>query len=327
MKKVLVTGGAGYIGSFVVRQLKSQGFEPIILDDLSQGHKEAIKNFNFSKINLVSEKDKLNKLFSQHRFAGVIHMAGFIQMGESFKDPVKYFRNNLVSSLNLFEAMVENDVSKIVFSSSAGVYGTPKNLPILEDDPKNPENPYGETKLMIELMLKWFDRAYGLKSISIRYFNAAGAAIDGSMGEDHPDESHIIPLFIKFALEGKKATIFGDDYDTPDGTNVRDYVHVLDLAKAHTLALSALLDGADSNHFNAGVGKGYSNKQIVDEITKVTGKFAVKVGPRRPGDTSSLYASVEKIKKELKWEPEYGLEDIIKSAHLWHKKHPKGYES
>jgi UDP-glucose 4-epimerase len=253
-------------------------------------------------------------------------MAGFIQMGESFKNPGKYFANNLLSTLNLLETMVKHGVLKLVFSSSAGVYGTPKSLPIKEDDPKNPENPYGETKWQIERMLHWFDQAHSLKSISIRYFNAAGAALDGSIGEDHPNESHIIPLIIKAALEGRKFTLFGNDYKTPDKTCVRDYVHVLDLVAAHSLALNTLLNGAESNYYNAGSGKGYSNKQIVEEIEKVAGKFDWEIGPRRPGDADALYASITKIKKDLGWEPKYSLKEIIETAFKWHKSHPKGYE-
>ena len=236
-KKILVTGGAGYIGSFITRELKKEGFNVVIVDNLSQGHKEAASGFEFHKIDLVKGKAKLNTLFKENKFEGVIHMASFIQMGESFRNPNKYFRNNLIGAMNLLDVMLENNVNKFVFSSSAGVYGSPKKLPIKEDDPKNPENPYGETKLMIEDILRWFDKAYDFKSVSIRYFNAAGAALDGSIGEAHPNESHIIPLIIKAALEGKEFTLFGDDYKTPDGTCVRDYVHVLDLAKAHTAAI------------------------------------------------------------------------------------------
>jgi UDP-glucose 4-epimerase len=325
MSKILVTGGAGYIGSFLVRELKDKGFEPVIVDDFSQGHKKAVEGFELHEINLVEEKEKLDKLFSESDFAGVVHMAGFIQMGESFKNPGKYFANNLLSTLNLLETMVKHGVLKMVFSSSAGVYGTPKSLPIKEDDSKNPENPYGETKWQIERVLHWFDQAYTLKSISIRYFNAAGAALDGSIGEDHPNESHIIPLIIKAALEGRKFMLFGNDYKTPDKTCVRDYVHVLDLVAAHSLALNALLDGAESNYYNAGSGKGYSNKQIVEEIEKVAGNFDWEFGPRRPGDADALYASIAKIKKDLDWEPKYSLKEIIGTAYKWHKSHPKGY--
>ena len=326
MSKILVTGGAGYIGSFIVRKLKEGGFEPVIIDDMSSGNKEAVEGFELHEINLVTEKDKLNKFFRDQDIEGVIHMAGFIQMGESFKKPMKYFNNNLSSAINLFEAMVENEIPYFVFSSSAGVYGNPEKVPIEEDDKKDPVNPYGETKYMIERMLPWFNKAYGMKFAAIRYFNAAGAALDGSIGEDHPEESHLIPVAIKAAIEEKEFTIFGDDYDTPDGTNVRDYVHVLDLSEAHTLALQNLMDGGQSNFYNAGDGKGYSNKEIMAEIVKVTGTdFKIKYGPRRPGDADELVASIERIKGSLDWKPKLGLTEIIESAYKWHKAHPQGY--
>lgn len=327
MKKILVTGGAGYIGSFIVRDLKDKGFKPIIVDDMSSGHAEAIEGFPLHKINIATEKEKLEDLVKKEEIDGVIHMAGFIQMGESFENPHKYFENNLLSAANLLDVMVKNKVNNIVFSSSAGVYGNPEKLPIKEENAKVPENPYGETKLMIEKMLNWFDKSHGIRFASIRYFNASGAALNGSIGEDHPDESHLIPLAIKAAMEGKELTVFGDDYDTPDGTNVRDYVHVLDLSQAHTLALKELLGGAKSNYYNAGGGKGYSNKEIVEMINKVTNlNLKVKYGERRPGDADSLYASIEKIEKDLDWKPKYGLKEIVESAYKWHKRHPEGYK-
>jgi len=257
----------------------------------------------------------------------VVHMASFIQMGESFKNPGKYFRNNLEAAINLLDVMVENNCKKIIFSSSAGVYGIPESLPIKEETTKNPENPYGETKLMIERMLYWYDNAYSIKSVCIRYFNAAGASLDGTIGEDHPEESHIIPLIIKAAISGKQFKLFGNDYKTKDGTCVRDYVHVVDLANAHILALDSLFKGANSNQFNAGVGKGYSNLEIIKEVEKVAGNFKWTFAPRRPGDADALYASTNKIKKYLKWKPKYGLKEIIISAYEWHSKHPTGYSS
>ncbi|MEJ2348075.1 MAG: UDP-glucose 4-epimerase GalE [Patescibacteria group bacterium] len=323
--KILVTGGAGYIGSFIVRELKKEGFNIVILDNLSQGHRKAVSGFKLHEIDLVKNKNKLDKLFKDNKFTGVIHMASYIQMGESFKDPGKYFHNNIIGAINLLNSMQKHGVDKIVFSSSAGVYGSPKKLPIKENDPKNPENPYGESKLMIERMLQWFDKAHNLRSVSIRYFNAAGAALDGSIGEDHPNESHIIPLIMKAALEGRGFTIFGGNYKTRDGTCVRDYIHVLDLAKAHTAALRYLIKRGKTTQFNAGTGKGSSNKEIANEIKKVTGDFEVKIGPRRPGDADALYASTNKIKRELKWKPKYGLKEIIGTAYKWHKSHPNGY--
>lgn len=326
--KILVTGGAGYIGSFIIRALKDAGFEPYVLDNLSHGHKEAIEGFPLAKIDLVSETDKLNEFLAKEKFDGVIHMAAYIQMEESYQKPVLYYENNVVASLNLVKAMVKNKVTKIVFSSTAGVYGEPEKLPIEEGDRKEPVNPYGETKLVTERMLAWADKAYGLKSISIRYFNAAGAALDGSIGPDQPNESHLIPKVVRAALKGEEFEIFGGDYDTPDGTCIRDYIHVLDLTQAHLLALNVLAKGAKSSIYNAGTGRGYSNKDVVEMVKKVVGKdFKVKIVPRRAGDAAKLIASNEKIKKDLGWSPKYGLREIVESAYKWHKSHPEGYKT
>ncbi len=326
MSKILITGGAGYIGSFMARELKNKGHEVAILDNLSQGHKEAVKDFRLEEIDLVAQKDKLDSLLSGEKFDGVIHMASFIQMGESFKNPGKYYLNNVGGFINLLESMVKNNVLKLVLSSSAGVYGNPVHLPIKEDDPKNPLNPYGETKYIMERMLEDYDAAYGLKFMSLRYFNAAGAALDGSIGEAHPDESHLIPNVIKAILEGREFTLFGDDYDTPDGTCIRDYIHVLDLAENHSLAIQKLLDGGGSSFYNVGMGQGHSNKEVIEIVKEVTGlDIKVKIDPKRPGDANELVADISKIKSELGWQPKYSLEDIIKSAYLWHKTHPNGY--
>lgn len=324
--KILVTGGAGYIGSFMVRKLKNDGHEVVILDNLSYGHTEAVEGFRLEVIDLVTEKDKIQKLLETEKFDGVIHMASFIQMGESFKDPGKYYINNVFGFLNLLDCMVATNTNNIILSSSAGVYGNPKKLPINEDDIKNPLNPYGETKFIMERMLQDYDDAHGIKSISIRYFNATGAALDGSIGEAHKEESHLIPNIIKSAIKGEEVEIYGDDYDTEDGTCVRDYIHVLDLADNHSLALKHLIKTQKSNVFNAGVGKGHSNKEIIKTIEKETGlKIKVKFGPKRAGDANILFASNEKIKKTLGWKPKYDLSDIVKSAFLWHKSHPTGY--
>ncbi|MFH1971175.1 MAG: UDP-glucose 4-epimerase GalE, partial [Patescibacteria group bacterium] len=319
MKKILVTGGAGYIGSFMIRHLRDSGYEPIVADNLSSGHLQAVEGFNFNQIDLLYEKDKLDVIFEKEEIAGVIHMASYIQMGESFKNPAKYFENNLIVAINVLNAMQRFNVDNFILSSSAGVYGNPESLPIKEDDPKDPENPYGQTKLMIEKMLPWYEKAYRMKYISIRYFNAAGASLDGSIGEDHPEESHLIPLALKAAIGDEEFTIFGNDYNTPDGTCVRDYIHILDLVENHTMALSYLFEGGKSNYFNAGVGRGYSNNEVVTAIEKVTGKkMNIKYGQRRKGDADSLYASNEKIKKVLGWEPKYDLKKIIETAYLWH---------
>jgi len=326
MKKILVTGGAGYIGSFMVRELQAKNFEPVILDNLSQGHTESVKDFRLEKIDLVTEKDKLDNLLSKEQFDGVVHMASFIQMGESYKDPAKYYRNNVVGFMNLLDSMRNNNVKNIILSSSAGVYGNPVRVPILEDDVKNPLNPYGETKYMLERMLEDYDTAYGIKFVSLRYFNAAGAALDGSIGEAHPGESHLIPNIINSVLKDVEFTLFGDDYQTPDGTCVRDYVHVLDLCEAHSMALESLFNGSKSSFYNVALGEGYSNKQVIEAVEKATGtSVKVKVLPKREGDAGALFASNEKIKKELNWQPKYSLKEIVESAFKWHSTHPNGY--
>jgi len=328
MKKIIVTGGAGYIGSFMVRELKSKGFEPVIVDNLSQGHKESVKEFRLEQIDLVTQKDKLNSLFASEKFDGVIHMASLIQMGESYTDPAKYYQNNVYGFINLLDAMKDNNILNIIISSSAGIYGNPVKLPITEDDPKNPLNPYGETKYIMERMLEDYDVAYGIKYIALRYFNAAGASLDGNIGEDHPNESHLIPNIIKTQLKGEAFTLFGDNYKTPDGSCVRDYTHVLDLAQAHSLSMKHLLAGGQSDYFNLGIGKGYSNLEVVKQVEKITGKkVEIKIIEKRKGDADALFASNEKVKNALGWQPEYGLDEMIETAYKWHKNHPSGYDN
>jgi UDP-glucose 4-epimerase len=243
-------------------------------------------------------------------------------MAESMKDPYKYFDNNVFGSLNLFEAMTKTGVDKVIFSSSAGVYGNPIRVPIQENDPKNPTNPYGESKLMVEKILNWYDQIHGLKSISVRYFNAAGATLDGKLGESHQPESHLIPNVIAAVDNNQGFKLFGDDYPTPDGTCIRDYIHVVDLAKAHILALKALQNGHQSDVYNAGTGQGYSNKQVIEMVEKVAGKkVTVKVEPRRPGDANELVADSSKLQNEFSWKPKHSdLETIIKSAYAYHDK-------
>ena len=326
-KKILVTGGAGYIGSFMVRQLAEKNYEVVVLDNLSYGHIEAVKDFRLEKIDLVTDTQKLDDLFENEKFSAVVHMASFIQMGESFVNPAKYYLNNVVGFLNLMEAMRKGNCKKIVLSSSAGVYGNPERLPIDENDSKDPLNPYGETKYIMERILEDYDGAYEIKFVSLRYFNAAGASLDGSIGEAHSEESHLIPNIITKAIKGEEIEIFGSDYDTPDGTCIRDYIHVLDLVEAHSLALE-FLDNGKSEVFNLGIGKGYSNKEIIEMIKKVTGlELKIKYGPKRVGDANSLYASNEKIKKVLGWIPKYNLKDIVKSSFIWHNTHPNGYKN
>lgn len=310
----------------MVRELQSKGFEPVIVDNLSQGHKESVEDFRLEKIDLVTEPDKLADLFKKEKFDGVVHMASFIQMGESYANPAKYYENNVFGFMNLLDVMREAKAGNIILSSSAGVYGNPTRVPIEEDDPKNPLNPYGETKYIMERMLEDYDTAYGIKYTSIRYFNAAGAALDGSIGEDHPEESHLIPNVIKAAINGSEFTLYGSDYNTADGTCIRDYIHVLDLVETHSLAMQALLNGVDSNIYNAGLGHGYSNKEVIDTIQKITGlSIKMKVGEKRMGDADALFASNEKIKNNLKWQPKYDINQIIESAFAWHKSHPQGY--
>lgn len=326
--KILVTGGAGYIGSIMTRQLLGKGFKVVVVDNLSEGHRQAVdKRADFELVDLADQK-AVEKVFKRHKFDAVTHFAGVISMGESMENPGKYFRINVFNALNLFESMVKYKVLKLIFSSSAGVYGNPVRLPIPEEDPKKPTNPYGESKLMVEKILSWYDKIFALRSISLRYFNAAGAALDGKLGEDHRPETHIIPLAIKTALgERKIFKLFGDDYETFDGTCIRDYVQVEDLCFAHLLALNALFKGAEATAYNVGIGKGYSNKQVIAMVKKISGvDFPVEICPRRPGDATELVADSTKIRKELGWKPRHSdLKTIVKTAWRWHKTHPKGY--
>jgi len=329
-RRILVTGGAGYIGSFTVRALKDKGYEIVIFDNLKHGHQKAVPGFKLIKGDLVTDKKLLDEVFKKEKPKGVIHFAAYIEAGESVKNPANYFINNVCGTLSLLEAMRKNKVAKIVFSSSAAIYGQPQKLPIVEEEEKNPESPYGESKLMIEKILKWYDKAFGIHSISLRYFNAAGAALDGLIGEDHQPETHLIPIACQVALgKRKKLIINGNDYPTPDGTCIRDYIHVLDLAEVHILAFKKLEKEKKTDCFNVGTGKGYSVKEIVEMVKKVSGvDFKVEVGPRRPGDPAQLYADNTKIKKVFGWQPKYSdLKTIVKSAWQWHKNHPKGFET
>jgi len=316
--KILVTGGVGYIGAITAHALVQAGHEVVVFDHTPDtSHK-------LDKIPLI-QADLLDPLaistaIKETRPNAVFHFAAYIEMGESVQNPQKYYTNNVFGSYNLVSACVEHGVDKLVFSSSAGIYGNPVKLPIPEDACCTPTNPYGETKLIIERLLKWFEDPYLLRSISIRYFNAAGASLDGKLGEDHQPETHLIPNIIRAQLEGQEFTLFGNDYPTPDGTCVRDYIHVEDLAKAHLKALDALESGAKSTAYNAGTGQGYSNLEVVKMVEKVSGKLVpIKFAPRRPGDANELVADVTKIKTELGWEPKYSdLESIVQSAYLYH---------
>lgn len=324
---VLVTGGAGYIGSHTVAELLEKNEEVIIVDNLEKGHKDAVLGGKLI-VGDLRDREFIKNVFYQNDIEAVIHFAAYIEVGESVSDPLKYYNNNVAVTLNLLAAMKEAKVNKIVFSSTAATYGEPENIPILETDRTMPTNPYGETKLSVEKALKWSDVAYGIKHVILRYFNASGAHISGKIGEDHNPESHLIPLIIQAAM-GKRDSIkiFGNDYNTPDGTCVRDYIHVSDLAQAHYLALQKLRKGEDSDIYNLGNGKGFSVKEVADVVRKVTGKNIIaEDAPRRPGDPAILVASSEKIKKELNWQPKMNdLETIVSTAWEWHSKHPNGY--
>lgn len=325
---VLVTGGAGYIGSHTVAELLEKNEEVIVVDNLEKGHKSAVLGGKLI-VGDLRDKEFIKNVFLKNDIEAVIHFAAYIEVGESVSDPLKYYNNNVAVTLNLLTAMKEADVKKVVFSSTAATYGEPENIPILETDRTFPTNPYGETKLSVEKALKWSDGAYGIKHVILRYFNASGAHISGKIGEDHSPESHLIPLVIQAAM-GKRDSIklFGNDYNTPDGTCVRDYVHVSDLAAAHYLALQKLRNEDKSDIYNLGNGKGFSVKEVVDVVRKVTGKSITAVdAPRRPGDPATLVASSEKIKKELNWQPKMNdLETIVSTAWEWHSKHPNGYD-
>jgi len=327
--KILVTGGAGYIGSFTVKALKEADFEPVVFDNLETGHLEAIPGTKIYVGTLQKDTELLDKVFKEEKPQAVVHFAAYIEVGESVENPQKYFLNNVGGSLNLLRVMIDNNVLRIVFSSTAAVYGEPKKIPLDEDDLKFPTNPYGESKLMVEKILNWYGRAYGLSSVALRYFNAAGAALDGSIGQDYPKPTHLITRACEAALGKRKDfQINGNDYETPDGTCIRDYIHVIDLAEAHIAALKFLTsENKGFRAFNVGAGKGFSVLEVVKKVKEVSGiDFKTPIGSRREGDPARLIAKAEKVKKELGWQPKYSdLETIIKSAWEWHKSHPQGF--
>ena len=326
---ILVLGGAGYIGSHTALELVKAGNEVVIADNLVTGYRKAIpKGAKFYEGDL-RDFDFLNKLFQQEKIDAVIHFAAYSLVGESVTNPLKYYDNNLYGTKVLLEAMVKNNVGKIVFSSTAATYGEPENIPILESDRTCPTNPYGETKLAMEKMFKWTAEAHGLRYVSLRYFNACGADESGEIGEAHTPESHLIPLILQVP-NGKRETIsiYGTDYDTPDGTCIRDYIHVTDLAQAHILAVQYLNNGGESDIFNLGNGVGYSVREVIETARKVTGHpIPATETSRRAGDPARLVASSEKAKSVLGWKPVHdSLEEIIASAWNWHKNHPNGYD-
>lgn len=327
MSTVLVTGGAGYIGSHVAKELLRQGHRPVVYDNLQTGHQKAVEDAVFIRGDL-SNSERLKETFQSFSVEAVMHFAGDCLVGESVKNPLKYFNNNVKNSIQLVEVMTECRITKIVFSSSAAVYGEPESIPIPEDHPCSPTNPYGETKWIFEKFLRSLHHLGKLDYISLRYFNAAGADPEGGLGEDHSPESHLIPIGLQAVLSGISVPVFGTDYDTPDGTCVRDYIHVTDLAQAHILALKRLEGGEGSGIYNLGNGNGYSVREVIETIKRVTGKELSSVdSPRRPGDPARLVASSKKIQEELGWTPRYPeLQKIVETAWQWHKNHPKGYE-
>jgi UDP-glucose 4-epimerase len=329
MMNVLVCGGAGYIGSHTVYELIERGHSVVVVDSLIKGHKAAVHNDAKFYLGDIRDEDFMDQVFKENNIDAVIDFAAFSLVGESVNEPFKYYENNVYGTLKLLEAMERAGVKKIVFSSTAATYGEPENDIIVESDKTNPTNPYGETKLTVEKMLKWADNAYGIKFVALRYFNAAGAHISGKIGEDHSPETHLIPIILQTALgQREKMFIFGDDYDTPDGTCVRDYIHVTDLADAHIKALEKLFKTNESGIYNLGNGKGFSVKEVIEKAKKVTGKdFKVEIEARRNGDPSTLIASSEKAIKELGWKPKFNtLDKIIETAWNWHKDHKNGYK-
>lgn len=322
---VLVTGGAGYIGSVTTQQLLNAGHSVTVFDNLRHGYRQAVPQGAEFIQGDIAERSRLDSLLRSHRFEAVMHFAALIEAGESMKIPETFFRNNSANTLTLLEAMLAAGINKFVFSSTAALFGNPERVPIQEDDKLQPTNVYGESKLLVEQMLTWLNRIHGFRYASLRYFNAAGAA--GDLGEAHEPESHLIPLILQVALGLREnISIFGTDYPTPDGTCVRDYIHVLDLADAHVLALNAL-DKRDRLIYNLGNGRGFSVREVIEVARKVTGHaIPVVESPRRPGDPAILVASSERIQKELGWQPKYrDLEKIISTAWEWFQKYPQGY--
>ena len=328
MKTILVAGGAGYIGSHMVALLVKRGYEVVVADNLRTGHWQAVKGARKMYVGDLRDGAFLHQIFTENKIDGVINFAAFSLVGESVTNPLKYYGNNVEGAVSLLSAMQAHGVDKIVFSSTAAAYGEPEKQPIEEGDRTEPTNPYGATKLAIENMLKWCDCAYNIRYVALRYFNAAGSDTEAGIGEDHNPESHLIPLVMKTALgQRDHIGIFGEDYPTPDGTCVRDYIHVKDLAEAHLLALEYLERGGSSAVFNLGNGAGYSVREIIETARRITGKeIKAVVEPRRGGDPSVLIASNKKAAEVLGWKPVLGLDQIISDAWAWHSGHPNGYE-
>lgn len=326
----LVLGGAGYIGSHTVDRLIEKGEKTIVVDSLVTGHRQAVnKDAKFYQGD-IADKDFMRQVFKENSdIDAVIHFAAYSLVAESMKKPLKYFDNNTARMVKLLEVMNEFSIDKIVFSSTAATYGIPEEVPIKETTPQNPINPYGESKLMMEKIMRWADKAYGIKFVPLRYFNVAGAKPDGSIGEDHMPETHLLPIVLQVAMGKRdKLQIFGDDYNTPDGTNIRDYVHPLDLADAHILAVDYLKAGNPSTAFNLGSSTGFSNREILEAARKVTNKeIPAEIAPRRGGDPDVLVASSTKAREVLGWKPQFDdISKIIETAWKWHTLHPEGYQ-
>jgi len=329
MKSILVTGGAGYIGSHAVRVLVDSGYSVTVIDNLSKGHQAAVDNRAvFLKMDLA-DAEEIKKLFSGKSFDAVLHFAGSIEVGLSMKEPALFFKNNVVNGLNLLEAMRAGNCRKIIFSSTAAVYGNPKKNPIAEDAELNPTNFYGESKLMFEQVLQKYREFYGFEFVALRYFNAAGADASGQMGQDYSPDTHLIPRLLKTVLgKYESLQVFGTDYETKDGTCVRDYIHVTDLVNAHLLALEYLLKGGKSDCFNLANGNGFTVREVIAAAEKITGKkIKVQESARRAGDPPILIADSSKAKKVLGWNPRFSLDEIIMSAWKWHSENPEGYTS
>ncbi|MFC3773578.1 UDP-glucose 4-epimerase GalE [Paenibacillus sp. GCM10012303] len=325
---ILVTGGAGYIGSHTVAELISRGEHVVVVDNLVTGHRSAVSAAARFYEGDIRDASFLNRVFAENEIEAVIHFAASSLVGESVSNPLKYYDNNLLGTFSLVSAMAGHGVNKIVFSSTAATYGEPERVPIEETAPTRPESPYGETKLAMENLFRWCDQAYGIKFVSLRYFNACGAHPDGMIGEDHTPESHLIPIILQVPLgQREQIGIFGDDYPTEDGTCIRDYIHVMDLADAHLRALAYLRAGNSSDIFNLGSGTGFSVRQVIELAREVTGHpIPAAVSPRRAGDPAVLIASSGKAQQVLEWKPRYNdLKTIIETAWNWHKEHPQGY--
>lgn len=328
-KKILVTGGCGYIGSHTVRELQSQNYDVVVFDNLVKGHRQAVRDAPVIVGDLLNPAE-INGVFASHPdIDGVIHFAAYIEVGESMEKPGKYFRNNIQGSVNLLDAMSAAGVGALVFSSTSAIYGTPETVPVTEDESFKPESVYGASKRMAEQVMGWYDQLKGIRYTPLRYFNASGSSFDGKIGDAYKPASRIIPSLMEYLLgQRDRFYINGNDYPTPDGTCIRDYIHVVDLSTAHIAALNYLWNGGESMAFNIGAGRGNSNMEIVNMVRKVSGRdFEVEFGPRRPGDAVRIWADNTRARQILGWEPRYGLREIIETDWQWHTSHPYGYET